>query len=56
MNLSIFTNIIRLNNNEYLLLKPNSRPLIVDREVVEATKDLNNAPREAYYNEPRLWK
>ncbi|USS39898.1 radical SAM protein [Thermococcus aggregans] len=46
MNLSFFVNITKLNDHEYLLLKPNSRPLIVDKEVVRTIRNLNNAPRE----------
>jgi len=46
MCLSNFVTIVKLNTDESLLLKPNSRPLIVDREVVKAIKDLNNAPKE----------
>jgi len=46
MHLSYFTNIIPLTGNEYLLLKPGSKPLIVDGEVVEAIKTLSCAPKE----------
>lgn len=46
MCLSNFVTIVKLNTDECLLLKPNSRLLIVDREVVKAIKDLNNAPKE----------
>ena len=36
MRLSYYTNIIKLKDNEYLLLKPFSRPLVVDKEAVRA--------------------
>lgn len=46
MHSSCFINTVQIDENNYFLLKPNSRPLIVDREVVEAINNLSNAPRE----------
>ncbi len=46
MHLSYFTNIIPLTGNEYLLLKPGSKPLIVDGEVVETIKTPSCTPKE----------
>ena len=46
MRLSSLVNIVQLNETDYLILKPNSRPLIVDREVIEAIRNLNNTPKE----------
>ncbi len=46
MRLSSLVNIVQLNETDYLILKPNSRSLIVDREVIEAIRNLNNTPKE----------
>lgn len=45
MYLSYFTNIVSLTETEYLLLRPGSRPLMVDKDVVEAIENLNSAPQ-----------
>jgi len=45
MRTSHFLNILNLTNNEYFLLRPSSRPLIVDKDVVEAIGNLNSAPQ-----------
>ena len=36
MKLSYYTNVIKLKEDKYLLLKPFSRPLVVDKEAVRA--------------------
>jgi len=45
MRTSHFLNIVKLTNNEYFLLRPGSRPLIVDKDVVEAIGNLDSAPQ-----------
>ena len=35
MKLSYYTNIIKLKEDKYLLLKPFSRPIVVDKEILK---------------------
>jgi len=44
MRLSYFANIVDLGDGKYLLLRPGSPPLVVDRDVVDVLNDPSKAP------------
>ncbi len=46
MKLSHFVNVIELDNNRYLLLKPRSPPIVIDEEALGVLKRPENGPQE----------